>query len=235
MPNPRFPSTGDVFIAPSLLSADFAFLADEVKAVETAGADWIHYDVMDNHYVPNLTVGPLVLKALRPRTTLPVDVHLMVEPVDSLIAPFAAAGADIITFHCEASRHIDRTLSAIRDAGCKAGLVFNPGTPLSYLDYEMDKVDLILLMSVNPGFGGQKFIPAVVEKIKAVKARCDAYFEATGRRIPIEVDGGVNTATIKACADAGAEIFVAGSAVFGKKTASGYGDAVAALKAAAKA
>ncbi len=235
MSDPRLPAAGDVFVAPSLLSADFAFLGDEVMAVEKAGADWIHYDVMDNHYVPNLTVGPLVLKALRPHTTLPVDVHLMVEPVDSLIAPFAAAGADIITFHCEASRHIDRTLGAIRDAGCKAGLVFNPGTPLAYLDYEMDKVDLILLMSVNPGFGGQKFIPSVVEKIKAVKVRCDAYFEATGRRIPIEVDGGVNASTIKACADAGAQIFVAGSAVFGKKTATGYGDAVASLKTAAKA
>ena len=228
----RFPSDFGVFVAPSLLSADFAFLADEVNAVERAGADWIHYDVMDNHYVPNLTIGPLVLKSMRRHTTLPVDVHLMVEPVDSLIAPFADAGADIITFHCEASRHIDRTLAAIRDAGCKAGLVFNPATPLTYLDYEMDKVDLILLMSVNPGFGGQKFIPATVEKIAAVKSRCDAYFQATGRRIPIEVDGGVNAATIKACHDAGAEIFVAGSAVFGKKNASGYRDAVEALKRA---
>lgn len=229
-----FPEKGQIYIAPSLLSADFAFLADEVKAVETAGAQWLHYDVMDNHYVPNLTVGPLVLKSLRPHTQLPVDVHLMVEPVDSLIEPFAKAGADIITFHCEASRHIDRTLAAIRDAGCKAGLVFNPATPLTYLDYEMDKIDLILLMSVNPGVGGQKFIPGTVEKIREVKARCDRYFEATRRRIPIEVDGGVNAATIRACAEAGAEIFVAGSAVFGKKTATGYGDAVNALLAAAR-
>ena len=229
-----FPEKGQIYIAPSLLSADFAFLADEVKAVETAGAQWLHYDVMYNHYVPNLTVGPLVLKSLRPHTQLPVDVHLMVEPVDSLIEPFAKAGADIITFHCEASRHIDRTLAAIRDTGCKAGLVFNPATPLTYLDYEMDKIDLILLMSVNPGFGGQKFISGTVEKIREVKARCDRYFEATGRRIPIEVDGGVNASTIRACAEAGAEIFVAGSAVFGKKTATGYGDAVNALLTAAR-
>lgn len=217
-------------IAPSILSADFARLGDEVVSVIAAGADWIHFDVMDNHYVPNLTVGPLVCSALRPVTKAPIDVHLMVEPVDSLIPMFAKAGADIVTFHCEASQHIDRTLSLIRDHGMKAGLVFNPATPLDYVTYELDKIDIILLMSVNPGFGGQSFIPAVLPKIRAARSILDHYFEETGRRIDLEVDGGIKSANVAQVAAAGANIFVAGSAVFGKKDDSGYVHAIEALK-----
>lgn len=223
--NPTYP-----IIAPSILSANFAYLGQEVTDVVAGGADWIHFDVMDNHYVPNLTVGPLVCEALRPVTDAPIDVHLMVEPVDALIPMFAKAGANIITFHCEASRHIDRTLSLIRDLGMKAGLVFNPATPLSYLDYVMDKLDLILLMSVNPGFGGQSFIPSTLEKIRKARAVLDAYEEKSGRHIPIEVDGGVKPANIGEIAAAGAEAFVAGSAVFGKKNAAAYAQVIAQMK-----
>lgn len=217
-------------IAPSILSADFARLGQEVADVVEAGADWIHFDVMDNHYVPNLTVGPLVLKAIRPYTTAPIDVHLMVEPVDALIPSFADAGADIITFHCEASRHIDRTLQLIRDKGCKAGLVFNPATPLSYLDYVMDKIDLVLLMSVNPGFGGQSFIESTLAKVAAVKERFDRYHAEIGRRIMIEVDGGIKPANIARVAAAGADTFVAGSAIFGAGDKAGYRDVIATMR-----
>lgn len=203
-------------IAPSLLSADFARLGEEVRAVEAAGADIIHFDVMDNHYVPNLTVGPLVCQAIRPHTTLPIDVHLMVKPVDRIIPDFAKAGANIITFHPEASEHIDRSLQLIRDHGCKAGLVFNPATPLHYLDYVMDKLDMILLMSVNPGFGGQAFIPETLNKLRQVRAKINAYTAQTGREIWLEVDGGVKVDNIAEIAAAGADTFVAGSAVFGQ-------------------
>jgi ribulose-phosphate 3-epimerase len=200
-------------IAPSILSADFARLGEEVKALERAGADLIHFDVMDNHYVPNLTVGPLVCAALRPHVKLPLDVHLMVTPVDSLVAPFAKAGANIISFHPEASEHIDRTISLIKENGCKAGLVLNPATPLSYLDYTLEKVDLVLLMSVNPGFGGQQFIPSVLPKIAEVRKR----IAAIGKEIWLEVDGGIKTDNIAEVARAGADTFVAGSAIFGSR------------------
>ena len=219
-------------IAPSILSADFARLGQEVSDVVEGGADWIHFDVMDNHYVPNLTVGPLVLKAIRPYSKVPVDVHLMVEPVDELVPAFAKAGADIITFHCEASRHVDRTLQLIRDHGMKSGLVFNPATPLTYLDYELDRIDVVLLMSVNPGFGGQSFIGAMLDKIRAVREKLDRYEAETGRRIALEVDGGIKPANIAEVALAGADTFVAGSAVFGAGNAAGYADVISRMKAA---
>lgn len=203
-------------IAPSILSADFARLGEEVRNVVAAGADMIHFDVMDNHYVPNLTIGPLVCAALRPHVHVPIDVHLMINPVDRIVPDFAKAGANIITFHPEASEHIDRTLGLIRDSGCKAGLVFNPATPLHYLDHVMDKLDIILLMSVNPGFGGQKFIPTVLDKLRTVRARIDAHKAAGGQDIWLEVDGGVKVDNISEIARAGADTFVAGSAIFGQ-------------------
>jgi ribulose-phosphate 3-epimerase len=200
-------------IAPSILSADFARLGEEVKAVARAGADLIHFDVMDNHYVPNLTVGPLVCAALKPHVDVPLDVHLMVRPVDRIIPDFAKAGAGIISFHPEASEHVDRTIALIKENGCKAGLVLNPATPLSYLDHTLDKLDLVLLMSVNPGFGGQQFIPTVLPKIAEVRKR----IERLGKDIWLEVDGGIKTDNIADVARAGADTFVAGSAVFGSK------------------
>ena len=205
-------------IAPSILSANFAKLGQEITDVITSGTDLVHFDVMDNHYVPNLTIGPLVCDAIREiskNAGALIDVHLMVKPVDRIIPDFAKAGADIITFHPEASEHIDRSLALVRDSGCKSGLVFNPATPLHYLDHVMDKVDMILLMSVNPGFGGQKFIPETLNKLRAARAKIDAYTAKTGREIWLEVDGGVNSANIAEIARAGADTFVAGSAVFG--------------------
>ncbi len=200
-------------IAPSILSADFARLGEEVRAVESAGADLLHFDVMDNHYVPNLTVGPLVCAALKPLVRMPIDVHLMVKPVDRIIPEFAKAGASIISFHPEASEHVDRTIALIKEQGCKAGLVLNPATPLDCLDYTLDKLDLVLLMSVNPGFGGQQFIRAVLPKIAEVRRRIDQL----GRDIWLEVDGGVKVDNIGEIAKAGADTFVAGSAIFGSK------------------
>jgi ribulose-phosphate 3-epimerase len=199
-------------IAPSILSADFARLGEEVRNVVTAGADIIHFDVMDNHYVPNLTIGPLVCQALRPHVTVPIDVHLMIKPVDRIIPDFAKAGANIITFHPEGSEHIDRSLQLIRDNGCKSGLVFNPATPLDYLKHVMDKIDIILIMSVNPGFGGQSFIPQALQKIAEARKLIDE----SGRDIMLEVDGGIHAGNIAEIARAGADTFVAGSAIFGK-------------------
>ncbi len=208
-------------IAPSLLSADFSRLGEEVRAIEKAGADLVHFDVMDNHYVPNLTIGPLVCEAIRPHFKIDIDVHLMVEPVDALVPLFAKAGANIITFHPEASKHVDRTLSLIRDHGCKAGLVLNPATPLEWLDHVMDRLDIVLLMSVNPGFGGQKFIPSTLAKLRAVRHRIDTHQNSGGQPIWLEVDGGVKTDNISAIVQAGADTCVAGSAVFGAPDADG--------------
>lgn len=204
----------DYLIAPSILSADFACLGKEVKDVIAAGADWIHFDVMDNHYVPNLTFGPMVCQALKPYSSVPIDVHLMVEPVDEMITAFAKAGADFITFHPEASRHIDRSLSLIKNADCGAGLVLNPATPVYILENVLDKLDVILLMSVNPGFGGQKFIGQTLKKIAQVRSLIDMYQAESGRKIRLEVDGGINIGNIAEIAAAGADTFVAGSAIF---------------------
>jgi ribulose-phosphate 3-epimerase len=216
-------------IAPSILSADFSRLGDEVRAVERAGADLIHFDVMDNHYVPNLTVGPLVCAALKPHVRLPLDVHLMVKPVDALVGEFAKAGASIISFHPEASDHVDRTIALIKEQGCKAGLVLNPATPVSWLDHTLEKLDLVLLMSVNPGFGGQQFIRSVLPKVAEVRKR----IQNSGKDIWLEVDGGIKTDNIAEVARAGADTFVAGSAIFGAKNyAATIGEMRARLKTA---
>ncbi len=217
-------------IAPSILSANFAKLGEEITAVIDSGADFIHFDVMDNHYVPNLTIGPLVCEAIRPLTGAVIDVHLMVEPVDRIVPDFAKAGANIISFHPEATRHIDRTIGLIKEQGCKAGLVFNPATPLNYLDHVLDKLDLVLIMSVNPGFGGQKFIPEALSKLKAVRQRIDE----SGKDILLEIDGGVKVDNIAEIARAGADTFVAGSAIYGAGKDSDphrYDSIVAALRA----
>ncbi|MFD1245012.1 ribulose-phosphate 3-epimerase [Paralysiella testudinis] len=219
----------DYRIAPSILSADFARLGEEVSAVIAAGADWIHFDVMDNHYVPNLTFGSMVCQALKPYATVPMDVHLMVEPVDAMIEAFARAGADIITFHPEATRHIDRSLSLIKDAGCRAGLVLNPATPVYVLEHVLDKLDVVLLMSVNPGFGGQSFIEQTLVKISQVRSLLDMYYGESGQRILLEVDGGIKADNIAAVAAAGADTFVAGSAIFGHAD---YAAQIAAMRAA---